>query len=51
MERNKKNFDEKGSKDKYVWTSLEDYQFHGFKTRPPTREKNKQQETTTAVAI
>ena len=37
MENNKKN--STGSKDKYVWTSIDDYQFHGFKLRPPARKK------------
>ena len=43
-EKNKKNLENKESKDKYVWTSVEDYQYHGFKIRPPSREKNKPKE-------
>ena len=37
MDQNKEKAS--GSKDKYVWTSVEDYQFHGFKIRPPSRKK------------
>ena len=37
MDQNKEKAS--GSKDKYVWTSVDDYQFHGFKIRPPSRRK------------
>lgn len=39
MEQQKKN--SKNIKAKYNYTSLEDFQYNGFKIRPPSREKNK----------
>ena len=41
MVHNKKLVEENKikEKDKYVWTSVDDYQLHGYKIRPPKREQ------------
>ena len=48
MAHNKKLVEENKikEKDKYVQTSVNDYQFHGYKIRPPKRE---QEQRKTAV--
>mgnify|MGYP001246315035 FL=1 len=48
MVHNKKRVEENKikEKDKYVWTSVDDYQLHGYKIRPPKRE---QEQRKTAV--
>ncbi len=48
LENNKKMLKENDGKqkDKHVWTSLDEFQFHGFKIRPPKRNKDSTQKPT-----